>query len=297
VFRRNFAPEIIPHSYLTIELADPNREQFFRGAPGSCPAQSFDSISSMRAAIFPSVILCLLAAPRMATACSCVVTRSVCQEAASSNLVFIGTVESAQGTKAHFKIQNLFLQKDDDDKPAAKPDYVDVSSGSGDCGIVFQKGESYLVYANDDEQTGRMQTNLCYRTTRLSEAGEDLPYLFFVQNGGLNSLRLEGFVTSEISQLLPDPLHYSPKIKSPVADVMVEVKSSRIVRYMQSDPFGRFVFDGLPEGDYQVTVFSAAYPERMEKLSGPKPVHLSKNQCGLTTLFVINPGLSNPMIR
>jgi len=248
----------------------------------------------MRGAMLLSVFLWLLAVPRIVTACSCVVTRSVCQEVASSNLVFIGTVESVRpgnGMTAHFKVRALFLEKDDDGAPAAKLEYADVSSGSGDCGVVFQKGESYLVYANDDEQTGRMETNLCYRTTRLSEAGEDLAYLFFFQNGGLNSLRLEGFVTSEISQLLPNPLHYSPRVKSPVADVMVEVKSNRSLLYTQSDAFGRFVFDGLPEGDYQVTVFSAGYPDRMEKLSGPKPVHLSKNQCGFTTLFVVGHGL------
>jgi hypothetical protein len=40
--------------------------------------------------------------------------------------------------------------------------------------MAFQKGETYLVYTTDDEETDRLETNVCHGTARLSDAGEDL---------------------------------------------------------------------------------------------------------------------------
>ncbi len=163
----------------------------------------------------------------------------------------------SQGTRIRFKVRTTFQRKqdsdsDDKDSGSDKKDdqFAEVWNGAGDCGVSFQKGETYLVYATDDEETDRMETSICHRTARLSDSGEDLAYLDFFRNGGQEASRLEGFVTSEIAQLHPDQFRYTPRIKSPVSDVIVELKSADGSRYTEPDKGGRFVFDGLAEGDY-----------------------------------------------
>ena len=50
--------------------------------------------------------------------------------------------------------------------------------GNGDCGYPFEVGESYLIYANSsDENKNKLVTNICRRTTNLSDATEDLKIL------------------------------------------------------------------------------------------------------------------------
>ena len=60
-----------------------------------------------------------------------------------------------RGMRVHFKVTTLFKQGDDDDDAGHKAkkdaDFLDVWTTSGDCGYDFQIGETYLVYANDEE--------------------------------------------------------------------------------------------------------------------------------------------------
>jgi hypothetical protein len=208
----------------------------------------------------------------------------------------------SQGTKVRFQVRTMFQHKkdpdsDDGDKekednekrqPASKTDLLEVWNESGDCGIPFQKGETYLVYAIDDEESDHLGTNICLRTARLSDAGEDLAYLHFFQRGGSESARLEGFVTSEVAQLMPDRFHYSGEVKSPVSNVVVELAYPGGVRYTESDAGGRFVFDGLAEKEYQLSVFEPGFPQHVHRLSGPKPVRLTTKECTIATLLVLN---------
>lgn len=48
-------------------------------------------------------------------------------------------------------------------------------ASSASCGVDFVEDQEYLVYASESE--GRLQTNLCSRTTQLAMAGEDLAVL------------------------------------------------------------------------------------------------------------------------
>jgi hypothetical protein len=210
------------------------------------------------------------------------------------------TLILTQGTKVRFKVRTVFEQKEDldsDDKDhheqTKKVESIDVWNEPGDCGIAFQKGETYLVYAIDDEESNRLGTNVCLRSARLSDAGEDLAYLYFFQGGPGESIRLEGFVTSEVEQLNQDRFQYSGKIGSPVANVVVELQSENIAHYTEPDVNGRFVFDGLTEGEYQVSVFEAGFPDRAERLSGPKRIHLKTGECAITTLLVLSRGLGH----
>jgi hypothetical protein len=192
-----------------------------------------------------------------------------------------------RGPRVRFKVSTTFQHKDDDDsQDAGKSEFADVWNQAGDCGVSFQKGETYLVYANEDERSDRLETNMCHRTARLSDSGEDLTYLHFFEKGGAAAARLEGFVTSELGQVQQDRFQYSGKIGSPVADVVVELRSKDDVRYSAPEPGGRFVFDGLAEGEYQVSVFARGFPETAELLSGPKRVRVRAKGCGMVALWV-----------
>ena len=185
----------------------------------------------------------------------------------------------AQGRRVRFKVRTTFRGE--------KEESEEVWTDSGDCGYDFQVGETYLVYADEDEESGHINTSVCYRNRRLSDAGDDLAYLFFYRNGGDESARLEGFVTSDgFYQRDLDKAHDPEKVKLPAPGVVLELKSGQARRYTQSDRDGRFVFDGLAGGEYSVSVFDAGYPELVKLLAGPARVQVEKKGCASEMLLV-----------
>ena len=176
----------------------------------------------------------------------------------------------------------------DGDKTGEKEDVVTVWTAADDCGYKFQKGETYLVYADNDEETERIETSICTRTKRLTDAGSDLAYLYFRENRGDASTRLEGFVTDDASQDLP---HFVDAIRSPVSGAVIELRSSDGSRYTRTSPDGRFVFDGLAEGKYSLTPFDAGYPADVKPLAPPTQFSADKNSCTREILAVpkLNP--------
>ncbi len=293
--------------------------------------------------------------PLAAVACQCQLTMSVCNEVASTDIIFIGTVEKIEpsfldswnagqraaldllneesaraqadrspaafarlrdaylkvfpdlpadrkkriaeatssaelaelfywildhGKRVRLRVRTVFrgeLGDDDDDDSAAST--VEVWTAFGDCGVAFQTGETYLVYADDDEESDIMTTGACTRTRRLTDAGDDLAYLYFYKNYADQAGRLEGFVTSDLLFLRDLDLgHYNGRITAPV-DAIVELKSGERGRYAQTDGKGRFVFDGLPEGDFTVNAYAPGFPAETRQLAGPKKVHVEKRSC------------------
>ena len=183
----------------------------------------------------------------------------------------------AQGRRVRFQVKTTFRGEES----------VEVWTDSGDCGYDFQVGETYLVYADEDEETDRINTSVCYRNRRLSDAGDDLAYLFFYRNGGDESARLEGFVTAdEFYQRDLDKAHDPEKVKLPAAGVVLELNAGHDRRYTQSDRDGRFVFDGLAGGEYGVSVFDAGYPEQIKLLAGPTRGQVEKKGCASEILLV-----------
>lgn len=231
-----------------------------------------------------------------------------------------------RGMRIHFQVKALYKQEDDDDdvakKPAGKdkkgaskddkkdadhdgkkdadddqdddkpaPAFLDVWTASGDCGIDFQLGETYLVFANNEEGADYYFTSSCMRTKRLSEAGEDLTYLYFYKNQPEASSRLDGFATSDRrSQLVIDPLHEPTAIGSPVSGVILQLQADQFTRYAESDSNGRFLFDGLPNGSYQLSVFAPGYPKPTNLLSGPRRLIVREKSCVRQVFVLPKPG-------
>ncbi len=304
-----------------------------------------------------AVLLCMLL-PVAAMGCKCQLTMSPCNEAATTDVIFIGTVEAIEpsfldswnasqraalitlneesaraqgdrspgsfaklrdaylkvfpdlpeehkkrlsaatsaeqlndlfywildhGKRIRLRVKTVFHGKDldDDDEDTT----VEVWTAFGDCGYPFQVGETYLVYADDDEESDVMTTGACARTRRVSDAGEDLAYLYFFKNYEERAGRIEGFVTSDLLyQRQIDSAHYSDRIAAPVAGAVVELKSSVPPRYATADEKGHFVFDGMPAGDYHLSAFSPTFPADTKLVAGPKDMRLEKRGCALQIL-------------
>jgi hypothetical protein len=179
------------------------------------------------------------------------------------------------GRRVRFRVKQVFR--------GPKDDVIEVWSGFTECNYYFQTGETYLVYAAQ-EQDKRLAIGVGSRTTRLSDARDDLAYLFFYANGGAESLRLYGFVTSSEQDLRWTRLWDSAL--HPMHDVVVELKSGHGLRYTSPNREGRFVFDGLAPGEYSISVFALGYPGQVALLQGPKKVDVGAGSCAKEVIVV-----------
>ena len=197
----------------------------------------------------------------------------------------------AHGRMIRFHVDKMWKSeadgdKDDDDadnKTENEGKFIDVWTGAGDCGVEFQKGETWLVFADEDEETSTLETSLCTRTRRLTEAGSDLAYLFHYSETPKTSTRLEGFVSSDVADQFVGWAPEPPK--APVAGATVRLAGDERNLYATTTRDGSYVFDGLPEGQYQLSVFAKGFPEVFRVVSGPRTVKLEEKSCGREILI------------
>jgi hypothetical protein len=172
---------------------------------------------------------------------------------------------------------------DDDAAALAAGKLFSVWTPSFDCGVEFQTGETYLVYASMDEDTDTVETDICMGTRRLSDAGADLPYLSFLQIDKKESGHLDGFVTSDYAARANPP--ETDTIPAPVAGILIELKSGDTIRYTTSGRDGRFVFDGLADDSYKLTGFTTEYPDPQHAVAGPDELKIKPKACSRHVLL------------
>ena len=182
------------------------------------------------------------------------------------------------GRRVRFRVKEAYKGDEDEDE------IQDVWTPFGDCGVDFQTGETYLVFADDDEETDEASTDTCSGTRRLSDAGSDLAYLYFFENSGDDSARLDGFATTNQYHQL-DATH----TQAPAPGVVVELKSEHGSRFTASAADGTFLFDGLSAGNYSIAGYSPGYPKVVQLLAGPQPIRVVSKGCAETTLLVVKP--------
>ena len=182
------------------------------------------------------------------------------------------------GRRIRFRVKEAYRGDEDEDET------LDVWTPFGDCGVDFQTGETYLVYADDDEESAVVSTDSCSGTRRLSDAGSDLAYLYFFENNGDDSARLDGFATTNQFHQLD-----AARVEAPVAGLVIELKSPLSTRFTLTGADGRFVFDGLPAGDYTVAAYAAGYPRTVQQLAAPQRVRIEEKGCAAATLLIFKP--------
>jgi Carboxypeptidase regulatory-like domain len=182
------------------------------------------------------------------------------------------------GRRVRFKVKTAYRGEEDEDET------FDVWTPFGDCGVDFQTGETYLVYADDDEESNLVSTDSCSGTKRLTDSGADLPYLYFYGDEDGDSGHVDGFVTANPYHQL-DPAH----TLQPVAGVIVKLESERRSRFAETGADGKFAFDGLPAGDYSLSAYTAGYPRTVQLLAGPQRIRIQEKTCAAATLLISQP--------
>lgn len=76
------------------------------------------------------------------------------------------------------------------------------------------------------------------------------------------------------------------KIESPVPNVVVGVKSGEQSVYTRSDAEGRYFFDGLAGGEYDVSAFDSGFPRIVRTLAGPMRVQVPEKGCANQVLAI-----------
>ncbi len=119
-------------------------------------------------------ILLFVLTPAPVSACSCIPPGAPRVERDRSDAVFAGRVRSIVQVD-----YTLFVQMEVDVswKGADQAEIViRTANNSAACGYAFERGKTYLVYANADEE-GALHTGICTRTARLSDAEADVEAL------------------------------------------------------------------------------------------------------------------------
>jgi hypothetical protein len=121
--------------------------------------------------------------PSHAYACSCAERLSVEEQLSLSDEVFSGRVLAVKHDRklngsvtnsVRFEVSQIWKGGSESQI------FVHTGQGGGDCGIHFEEGQEYLVYAHPSTMYGDQEllvTIMCDRTAKLTEANEDLAIL------------------------------------------------------------------------------------------------------------------------
>lgn len=127
-------------------------------------------------------ILFLWWKPLDASACSCVMAPPPEEALDKADAVFSGEVVEiiengklirGKGKTIHFKVDEVWKGIDESEA------VITTGLHDGDCGVPFEKGKKYLVYASMSDMyvANTLSTTICHRTTELAYATEDLNVL------------------------------------------------------------------------------------------------------------------------
>lgn len=132
----------------------------------------------MRGYISLLALLFLFVGVESAQACSCVPPPPPSEAVAASDAVFLGKVIKTRRTGSGINEGNLLatfrvrhIVKGDLQEDVV----IETGPNSAACGVPFEKGKEYLVYAS--MQDGQLRTHLCTRTALVESASTDIEEL------------------------------------------------------------------------------------------------------------------------
>lgn len=129
---------------------------------------------------YVGLLVCVLSwvGVQSAQACTCVPPPPPAEALAASDAVFLGEVIKTRRDGSGVNEGNLFatfrvrqILKGDLQEEVV----IETGPNSAACGVPFQKGKEYLVYAS--MRDGQLRTHLCTRTARVESASTDIEEL------------------------------------------------------------------------------------------------------------------------
>ena len=232
-------------------------------------------------------ILVAVALPTVGLACSCISAGPPCQAAWNESVVFVGTVVELSrdtrqpdrkatvevngflGTHAIFEVAEGFIGIEG----LRKQVEVRTGMGGGDCGYSFQRGEKYVVYASESKD-GTLVTSICSRTMHEDRAQADLAYLRQLPKAGPLGY-IYGIVADGGA-----PAHFDKALgtwqQSDIGGATVTLAGPGRRAQMVTGDDGAFRFDGLPPGQYSVSIAKDGYA----LYDGSPPLDVHAGGCG-----------------
>jgi len=194
----------------------------------------------------------ILAAPAVATACTCMQSGPPCQAYFDADAVFVGTVQSITIRKRIVVADQAYDHKFvriaiDGPSRGVQGSSIEISTGmgGGDCGFDFKQGQRYVVYAWRPPD-GTLSTGICSRTTLYSQAAEDVAYL---NSGPPPASAARVFGTIKVGERKEPGGAW---VQRPIAGVTVNVRGSTGVYSAKTDADGRYAISGVRPGAYEI---------------------------------------------
>ncbi len=191
--------------------------------------------------------------------------------------MFVGTVIARQATERtgelDFKIGIIDAFKG----VTVKEVTVRESEHTAACGYPFRVGESYLIFAR--HRDGRYYSGICSRTHPLAVATDDLEMLRQIKTGRVTSRVLGAALRRQLSVTGG---YSGYEGAGAMIGLPIVVRGMGVSRETLTDATGRFVFEGLPPGDYQI---EPRWPSGLKDLRHVGPIRVS--ECGAGDISLI----------
>ncbi len=151
---------------------------------------------------------------------------------------------------------------------------LETGMGGGDCGFRFENGQSYLIYAYRNKETGKLGTGICTRTQLLSKASEDLEYF-----RGLKDAKAGGTVYGLVTKYLVRKSDDEYKPNPPLANIRLTFAGNEKSYEALTDEKGEYRLSNLQAGEYKMRV---KVPEGMWGFEKEEIVKIPDKGCAVT---------------
>jgi carboxypeptidase family protein len=244
-------------------------------------------------------VFLILFAVESAYACMCLTRGEPCDSYGESAAIFVGRVVGSlehqyvekNGNKVVYDVGAVKFLIQENFKGA--PGYqieINAGLGAGDCGFMFLRNESYIVYAYKSSEDNKLYTSICTRTKHVSEAKEDLDYL-----RGIANLKPGATLYGRLKQLIGDPEHGPVEEGPRMAGIKIIVTGEGRSTETTTNDAGEYRVTGLPPGDYDAfpqlpanlgVVSDRDNQDNIGRFTGRTPVRLTDRSCGELSFIV-----------
>lgn len=245
------------------------------------------------------IVIVFSFAGQTAKACSCLSPGTPCESYGRAAAVFVGTVTGVR-TSEQPKAKDVVERRKQEDageidwtpiayRFSVEQAYLGVAGaeieiftgrGGGDCGVTFQTGQRYLVYAYRSKD--KLTTSICTRTKPFNRATEDVAFL-----GTLSSAAPGVTIYGKVNYQ-PDEKPEGSEVFS--SDVLITIEGESEKKEIRPDSEGGFRVSGLRPGRYQVAL---RLPETLTTPRNEEVLTLADRGCGAVGWYIVDNGRVN----
>ncbi len=224
--------------------------------------------------------------PAVVEACSCIMSGPPCQSFWNTDVVFSGQVTEIKDTPVKpasnsdnkfasmFRTKTVSLAVNESFRGIEERSVeLETGMGGGDCGFAFENGQSYLIYAYRNKETGKLGTGICTRTQLLSKASEDLEYF-----RGLKDAKAGGTVYGKVTKYLVRKSDDEYKPNPPLANIRLTFLGNGNSYEALTDEKGEYRLSNIAAGEYKMRV---KVPEGMWGFEKEETIKIPDKGCAV----------------